>query len=106
SRASVEALDRTEVVAKISPLVDWTAEQVLEYTARNGVPEHPLYAKGYASIGCEPCTRAIGAGEAERAGRWWWELEADKECGLHFSPDGRAERQVDVLLRDVLAAGA
>ncbi len=110
SRASVEAIDntgaQTGAAVKISPLADWTAAEVLEYTGRNGVPEHPRYAKGYASIGCEPCTRAIRAGEAERAGRWWWELEADKECGLHFSPDGRAERQVDVLLREVLAAGA
>jgi len=110
SRASVEAVDTsgatTGNVAKISPLADWTAEQVLEYTERNSVPVHPLYAKGYASIGCEPCTRAIEAGEGERAGRWWWELDADKECGLHFSPDGRAERQVDVLLREVLAANA
>ncbi|MDQ2900383.1 MAG: phosphoadenylyl-sulfate reductase [Acidobacteriota bacterium] len=106
SRASVETVDTTGLAAKISPLADWTAGQVLEYTERHRVPVHPLYAKGYASIGCEPCTRAIEAGEAERAGRWWWELEADKECGLHFSPDGRAERQVDVLLREVLASHA
>jgi 3'-phosphoadenosine 5'-phosphosulfate sulfotransferase (PAPS reductase)/FAD synthetase len=63
---------------------------------------HPLYAEGYRSIGCDPCTRAVLAGEDERAGRWWWEDDASKECGLHFSPDGRAERTVDVLLRDLL----
>ena len=91
---------------KISPLADWTTEQVLEYTHTNQVPVHPLYAKGYASIGCQPCTRPIEAGEDERAGRWWWEQDASKECGIHFSPDGRAERHVDVLLREVLAAHA
>ncbi len=66
------------------------------------MPEHPLYATGYTSIGCEPCTRAVSEGEDERAGRWWWEIDAAKECGLHFSPDGRAERTVDVMLRDLL----
>jgi len=76
---------------------------VVDYTARHHVPQHPLYARGYASIGCGPCTRAIQPGEAERAGRWWWEDGVQKECGLHFSPDGKAERQVDVLLREVLA---
>jgi 3'-phosphoadenosine 5'-phosphosulfate sulfotransferase (PAPS reductase)/FAD synthetase len=62
------------------------------------------------SIGCDPCTRAVLAGEDERAGRWWWEEDAAKECGLHFSADGRAERTVDVLLRELsvlrLKAGA
>ena len=53
-------------------------------------------------IGCDPCTRAVAIGEEERAGRWWWETDADKECGIHFSPDGRAERKVDVLLREIL----
>jgi len=88
---------------KLAPLADWTREMVVDYTARHHVPQHPLYARGYASIGCGPCTRAIQPGEAERAGRWWWEDGAQKECGLHFSPDGKAERQVDVLLREVLA---
>ena len=68
------------------------------------MPVHPLYAAGYRSIGCAPCTRAVDAGEDERAGRWWWELEADKECGIHFSADGKAERKLDVLLSEVLEA--
>ncbi len=102
SRANIETIDTFGTVAKISPLAAWTAEQVAEYTRANGVPEHPLYARGYASIGCAPCTRAIEAGEDERAGRWWWEQGTGKECGIHFSPDGRAERKVDVLLREVL----
>jgi 3'-phosphoadenosine 5'-phosphosulfate sulfotransferase (PAPS reductase)/FAD synthetase len=86
--------------------VDWSAEQVEEYTLQNDVPRHPLYAKGYTSIGCEPCTRATGPGEHERAGRWWWEQDADKECGLHFTPDGKAERTLDVLLRDITTSKA
>ncbi|MDQ6706142.1 MAG: phosphoadenylyl-sulfate reductase, partial [Acidobacteriota bacterium] len=104
TRAGIQTIDESGPAVKISPLADWTAEQVSEYTRVNQVPVHPLYAKGYASIGCEPCTRSVEAGEDERAGRWWWERDASKECGIHFSPSGRAERQVDVLLREVLAA--
>ncbi len=107
SRASIEVFDRSAASVKISPLADWTTEDVLRYTRERGLPEHALYAAGYTSIGCDPCTRPIVAGEDERAGRWWWESpEAVKECGLHFSADGRAERTVDVLLREVLAAQA
>jgi thioredoxin-dependent adenylylsulfate APS reductase len=87
---------------KISPLADWTREDVAEYTRANDVPVHPLYAKGYTSIGCGPCSRPTEAGEDERAGRWWWESGAAKECGLHFTPDGRALRAVDVLISEIL----
>ncbi len=104
SRAAIDVFDRSGASVKISPLADWTTEDVIRYTHDNGLPEHPLYAAGYTSIGCDPCTRPVVAGEDERAGRWWWESpEAVKECGLHFSADGRAERTVDVLLREVLA---
>jgi phosphoadenosine phosphosulfate reductase len=103
SRASIETFDRSSTQVKISPLADWTTEDVVRYTREHDLPEHPLYAAGYTSIGCDPCTRPVVAGEDERAGRWWWESpEAVKECGLHFSADGRAERTVDVLLREVL----
>ncbi|MGA2434855.1 MAG: phosphoadenosine phosphosulfate reductase family protein, partial [Bryobacteraceae bacterium] len=68
----------------------------------NDVPRHPLYARGYTSIGCAPCTRATQPGADLRSGRWWWERENAKECGIHFSPDGRAERAVDVLLREIV----
>jgi phosphoadenosine phosphosulfate reductase len=103
SRASIEVFDRSGAQVKISPLADSTTEDVLHYTREHQLPEHPLYAAGYTSIGCDPCTRPVVAGEDERAGRWWWESpEAVKECGLHFSADGRAERTVDVLLREVL----
>jgi len=105
SRADIEVFDRTGAAVKISPLASWTTDDVIRYTREHDLPEHPLYAAGYTSIGCDPCTRPIVAGEDERAGRWWWESpEAVKECGLHFSADGRAERVVDVLLREVLAA--
>lgn len=87
---------------KLSPLADWSREDVLEYTRAHNVPVHGLYEKGYESIGCAPCTRAVQPGEHERAGRWWWETDAAAECGLHFSPDGKAERTVDVLLREIL----
>lgn len=102
SRESVAKWEEKDGLLKLSPIADWSREQVDEYTERYSVPRHPLYAKGYQSIGCGPCTRAVQPGEDERAGRWWWEQDAQKECGLHFSPEGKAERLVDVLLRDVL----
>jgi len=102
SRAEVRKVDLEAAPVKISPLADWTAEQVEEYIRRNDVPRHPLYARGYTSIGCDPCTRAVEPGEGERAGRWWWEQDVDKECGIHFTADGRVQRNVDVLLEEVL----
>jgi phosphoadenosine phosphosulfate reductase len=102
SRSDIELIDRSSTPVKISPLADWSAEDVLRYTAENNLPEHPLYAAGYTSIGCDPCTRAVAPGEDERAGRWWWETDEAKECGLHFSPEGKVERTVDVLLREIL----
>lgn len=77
---------------KISPLADWTAAQVNEYVRAHAVPLHPLYADGYASIGCAPCTRPVRGGEPERAGRWWWEGGGAKECGIHFDGHGVARR--------------
>lgn len=103
TRAAIPKVDSTVQPVKLSPLADWSAAQVEEYTSQHHVPRHPLYAQGYASIGCAPCTRPIQPGEAERAGRWWWETEQDKECGIHFSPDGRATRQLDVLIADIRA---
>jgi phosphoadenosine phosphosulfate reductase len=71
---------------KINPLADWTLEQAEAYAAENRVPLNPLHAQGFPSIGCQPCTRAIAPGEPIRAGRWWWENEDHKECGLHNRP--------------------
>jgi len=73
-------------IVKVNPLADWTTEQTFDYLRTNGVPTNKLHAQGYPSIGCAPCTRAIKAGEDERAGRWWWESPESKECGLHPSP--------------------
>jgi thioredoxin-dependent adenylylsulfate APS reductase len=70
---------------KLNPLFDWTRDQLLAFVAANDIPVNPLHAKGFASIGCAPCTRAITPGEPERAGRWWWESEGKTECGLHTS---------------------
>ncbi len=102
TRESLGKVEDVDGRVKLSPLADWTREQVEDYTRANGVPRHPLYAKGYQSIGCGPCTRATQPGEDERAGRWWWEQDANKECGIHFTPDGKAERTLDVLVRDIL----
>lgn len=70
-------------MVKLNPLIDWEWEQVIEYIKENDVPYNKLHDQGYPSIGCEPCTRPIKPGEDLRAGRWWWEQESDKECGLH-----------------------
>ncbi len=77
---------------KLSPLLDWSRDKTLAFAKANGVPLNPLHEKGFVSIGCQPCTRAIRPGEPERAGRWWWEDDAAKECGLHVGPDGKLTR--------------
>jgi phosphoadenosine phosphosulfate reductase len=71
-------------IIKLNPLADWTNEEIWKYIHENKVPYNELHDKGYPSIGCEPCTRAIKKGEDPRAGRWWWENDAHKECGLHW----------------------
>jgi len=76
-------------LVKIAPLAAWSKDQVWAYITENDVPHHALYERGYTSIGCAPCTRATAPGEDERAGRWWWEDGAVKECGLHWTPDNR-----------------
>ncbi|MEQ9619093.1 MAG: phosphoadenylyl-sulfate reductase [Deltaproteobacteria bacterium] len=72
-------------ILKVNPLVDWTSEQIWDYIREYKVPYNKLHDMGYPSIGCEPCTRAVKPGEDPRAGRWWWENDSDKECGLHFN---------------------
>ena len=75
---------------KLNPLADWTRERASAYVRDHRLPVHPLYEQGYQSIGCAPCTRATGPGESERAGRWWWEADQTRECGLnHQSRDER-----------------
>jgi phosphoadenosine phosphosulfate reductase len=68
---------------KINPIIDWKSEDLWAYIKENNIPYNPLHDKGYPSIGCLPCTRAIEPGEDIRAGRWWWEHPDMKECGLH-----------------------
>ncbi len=75
--------DEGNGLIKISPLYNWSSAKVRDYIDTHEVPYNPLSDKGYLSIGCQPCTRAVEPGEDERAGRWWWELPETKECGLH-----------------------
>jgi len=104
SRADVRKVETMRGKVKISPLADWSSDQVQAYIRQHDVPMHPLYKAGYRSIGCAPCTRPVLPGEDDRAGRWWWEQDAAKECGIHFTVDGKAERKLDVLLSEVLEA--
>jgi phosphoadenosine phosphosulfate reductase len=71
---------------KLNPLADWSLDRLEAYIAANDIPTNPLHGRGYPSIGCQPCTRAVRPGEDVRAGRWWWESEDGKECGLHNRP--------------------
>ncbi|HRZ43210.1 MAG TPA: phosphoadenylyl-sulfate reductase [Bacteroidales bacterium] len=75
--------DEGNRMLKINPLIDWTGEEVWTYIRQQHVPYNPLNDRGFLSIGCQPCTRAVEPGEDERAGRWWWENPELKECGLH-----------------------
>jgi phosphoadenosine phosphosulfate reductase len=75
--------DAERDLIKVNPLADWSIEDIDAYVEAESVPTNPLHKRGYPSIGCEPCTRAIKPGEPERAGRWWWENDEKRECGLH-----------------------
>ena len=78
--------DATHGLVKFNPLADWSEEEVWAYIRDREVPYNALHDRGYPSIGCDPCTRAIRPGEDIRAGRWWWESRDSKECGIHVSP--------------------
>ncbi len=97
---------------KFNPLVDWTDNEVWGYINDYRIPYNPLHDRGYASIGCEPCTRAIRPGEDKRAGRWWWEMDAQKECGIHVKvesgsnmPSERAKRHGPESKREIHSSG-
>ena len=75
--------DEQNNLIKFHPIYDWTLDQVKEYIRKYNVPYNTLHDKGFPSIGCQPCTRAVQPGEDFRAGRWWWEDQSKKECGLH-----------------------
>ncbi|WP_434060878.1 phosphoadenylyl-sulfate reductase [Sphingobacterium hotanense] len=77
--------DEGNQIIKVHPLFNWTLEMVETFLKVNFVPYNPLHDKEFPSIGCQPCTRAIAAGEDFRAGRWWWEDKSKKECGLHVT---------------------
>ena len=88
-------------IVKLNPLAEWTEEETWDYIREHDLPVHPLYAQGYTSIGCAPCTRAIQPGEASRDGRWWWESGAPKECGIHCSIEsGGLEHELNSLLKE------
>ncbi|GAA1731134.1 hypothetical protein GCM10009809_28310 [Isoptericola hypogeus] len=89
----VSSWDEGYGIHKFNPMVDWTADEVWAYIKDHAVPYNALHDQGYPSVGCAPCTRAVSAGEDVRAGRWWWEQDAPKECGIHLNPGtGRMER--------------
>ncbi len=75
--------DEANQIIKVHPLLNWTLQEVKEYINKHNIPYNSLHDKGFVSIGCQPCTRAIKEGEDFRAGRWWWEDADKKECGLH-----------------------
>lgn len=89
---AVESFDAENGLMKFNPLVDWSNDEVWAYIRTHAVPYNALHDRGYPSIGCAPCTRAVAPGEDIRAGRWWWENPESKECGLHVSPDQRLVR--------------
>jgi phosphoadenosine phosphosulfate reductase len=88
------AIDPQHGLLKLNPLLDWTRDLVASFVRDHAVPYNSLHDRGFLSIGCAPCTRAVAPGEPERAGRWWWEQQDKKECGLHLprssAPGGRS----------------
>ena len=90
NRSDAKMLEIDEMhgdIVKVNPLVDWTYDQTWDYVKSNNCPYNKLLDQGYPSIGCEPCTRPIKIGEDIRAGRWWWENDTNKECGIHMNHD-------------------
>jgi len=90
-RSTVKMLELDEAhggIVKVNPVIDWTWDDVWSYIRKNDLPYNSLLDRGFPSIGCEPCTRAIKPGDDLRSGRWWWERGEHKECGLHIGPNG------------------
>jgi phosphoadenosine phosphosulfate reductase len=83
-KTGMVAVDASRQLVKFNPLFDWTRDAVMNAVRANRIPINSLHAKAFASIGCAPCTRAIRPGEPERNGRWWWEKDGERECGLHL----------------------
>ena len=93
ARAEVHDIEQQPERAKVNPLVEWTQGDIWHYISVNAIPYNPLHDQFFPSIGCAPCTRAVTLGEDFRSGRWWWENESAKECGLHVAADGTHEAQ-------------
>lgn len=96
---SFAVIDSDQRLIKVSPLFDWRRDQVLSFIREHSVPYSSLHDRGFASVGCAPCTRPIVPGESERAGRWWWEQDEKRECGLHWplrSPTPALARSEDL----------
>lgn len=96
NRLSMEPIewDAVNNIIKFHPLMEWDSDSVRKVIDQYDIPVNPLHAKGFVSIGCAPCTRAIKAGEDFRAGRWWWEDSSKKECGLHVTEKITSETRV------------
>jgi phosphoadenosine phosphosulfate reductase len=92
----IEEFDAEHGLPKFNPLAAWSNDELWSYLRRHEVPTNPLHARGYSSIGCAPCTRALEPGEDLRAGRWWWEHPEHRECGLHRRPLDVAVRVVEL----------
>lgn len=86
--------DADHNLMKVNPIADWSLEQLETFISTNAVPINVLHTKGFPSIGCQPCTRAVLPGEDIRAGRWWWENENSKECGLHVATPSESENPI------------
>lgn len=95
TRAALDVFENDEANSKVkvNPLADWSLDQVRGYIQEHRLDVNPLHAKGFVSIGCAPCTRAIKPGEDIRAGRWWWENPEQKECGLHNNPNWKGNKK-------------
>lgn len=111
--ASRAAIDKIELdhdhdgVVKLNPLANWTEEEVRAYNDDHEVPSHPLYAQGYTSIGCAPCSRPTEDSEEKREGRWWWEEGAPKECGMNCPiSTGHFEREAEQIQAEVHENGS
>ena len=92
ARTLLASFEEGRRLIKVNPLFDWPRDKAVAFVRAHDVPHNSLHDRGFLSIGCAPCTRAVAPGEPERAGRWWWEQEAKKECGLHITSDGRVSR--------------
>ena len=91
TRQALPLIERDGAKVKVNPLALWSPDEIADYALRHGIPAHPLVARGYASIGCEPCTSPVAAGQDPRAGRWS-HVPEKTECGIHLGPDGRFRR--------------